>query len=447
QLIKIMSCDVSDEHFRLEKTDTKIEIQVMSGNVRSAFRSVYTFGGKINWFPGHMIKAAKQLRESINKVDVVLEIRDARAPISSGNPLLYDILKQWKDQDGLKSHFIVFNKADLSNHNLQSRIKSHFEQSSTSSSSLPLSPSELNHQVRVAFTQSSSKQNSAATQHSSHPRHPYQVIKQSVQYHNDMLSKLQQSNATPASAAPVSTSWIDPSKLKREINMLVIGVPNVGKSSLINAIRTACKLTKAAKTGALPGVTRQFSGFRVSDDPPAFLVDTPGIMIPGVQEDNERALKLALIGAISEKGVSNQDVADYLLFKLNQLNNTTYVKLLDIPDGQPTDRISELLEHVCRHQKFYQTSKTGDATPTQSSRHSSRQSSPRQQQQHVEQQQPLQHYDFEQASRYFINMYRNGKFGNFCLDKISDGSVAAAATTTTPLTGDSNSEQKQEITP
>jgi hypothetical protein len=63
--------------------------------------------------------------------------------------------------------------------------------------------------------------------------------------------------------------------------MLVVGIPNVGKSTIINGIRLACGKKKAAKTGASPGVTRALSGFSVCDDPPAYLVDTPGVMLPG----------------------------------------------------------------------------------------------------------------------------------------------------------------------
>lgn len=80
-------------------------------------------------------------------------------------------------------------------------------------------------------------------------------------------------------------------------NMLVMGVPNVGKSTLINALRRA-KMGKAggAKTGPLPGVTRALSGFRVSQSPSAFLLDSPGVMLPRIA-DPDVALKLGLTGA------------------------------------------------------------------------------------------------------------------------------------------------------
>lgn len=80
-------------------------------------------------------------------------------------------------------------------------------------------------------------------------------------------------------------------------NLLVMGVPNVGKSTLINALRRA-KMGKAggAKTGPLPGVTRALSGFRVSVSPSAFLLDSPGVMLPRMA-DPDVALKLGLTGS------------------------------------------------------------------------------------------------------------------------------------------------------
>lgn len=80
-------------------------------------------------------------------------------------------------------------------------------------------------------------------------------------------------------------------------NMLVIGVPNVGKSTLINALRRAkTGRSGGAKTGPLPGVTRALSGFRVSTSPSAFLLDSPGVMLPRLP-DADIALKLGLTGA------------------------------------------------------------------------------------------------------------------------------------------------------
>lgn len=63
--------------------------------------------------------------------------------------------------------------------------------------------------------------------------------------------------------------------------MLIVGIPNVGKSTIINSLRQLSGKRKPAKTGAMPGITRAMSGFAVCDDPPIYLIDSPGVMLPG----------------------------------------------------------------------------------------------------------------------------------------------------------------------
>ncbi|EFA76861.1 hypothetical protein PPL_09613 [Heterostelium album PN500] len=394
------------------------------GTTNQSFRSSFTYGGKINWFPGHMIKATKQLKENIKNVDVVLEIRDSRAPLSTENPLLQDILRQTFKDGAKKTHIVVFNKADMSNHNLQSKIKLYYDQYNRLTE-------DRAYNKHIAFTQSASKTNSAATTHQSHPRHPYQVIKNAVELHRQQQDKLQQQQQQQENNNNnnkiIDTTIIDRKQMKKEINMLVIGVPNVGKSSLINSIRNACRMTKSAKTGALPGVTRNITGFRVSDDPPAFLVDTPGIMIPGVLEDVERALTLSLVGAISEKIVDHTVVADYLLFKMNQMRITTYVTVLKL--DAPTDDINRLLEHICQLKGMYLTNQQQfQQIKLNNDRLNSNKTN-----------------DTEQASRYLINLFREGKFGNFTLDKIpSPPTSLDQIIITTPNTLEILQQQQQQ---
>ncbi|EGG23114.1 hypothetical protein DFA_05244 [Cavenderia fasciculata] len=398
--------------------------------MNKAFRASFEYGGKINWFPGHMIKASKEVRETLKRIDIVLEIRDSRAPISSENPLLSDIIKE--EQRENTSHVIIFNKADLSNHNLQKKIQQKFENRDKG--------------VSVAFTQaamskaaSHAGQSAAALSQISHPRHPYNAVVTAIKFHKDWLNekkrqqqeiqlqrlqeqkdekeRIEQLNnnnningstnmintttttttSTPIQPKKINTTKIDSSKLKKELNLMVIGLPNLGKSSIINSIRTASSMAKSAKTGALPGVTKHISGFRVLDDPPAFLVDTPGIMIPGSMKDIEHALTLAAIGSISERIIDIKVVADFLLFKMNQLGQTTYVKALDYPEG-PTDDIHKLLSHMCMKHGFINNHNTLESLKNSSSSHNS--------------------YDYNQASKLFLQMYRDGKFGHFSLDKI-----------------------------
>ncbi|KAF2068203.1 hypothetical protein CYY_010473 [Polysphondylium violaceum] len=320
------------------------------------FRSSFQYNGRINWFPGHMIKTRKLLKDTLKFIDVVIEIRDSRAPLSTENPILNELLMT--NNNNRKSRVIVFNKSDLSNLQLQKRITDYFEdtaaQDKRKGAVAPM----------IAFTQSH------ANPSSSHPRHPLQLLKKAAEMH---LKRY-----------PPPTSYIQ-SPLQKEINMLVVGLPNVGKSSFINSIRSSSHKSKAAKVGALPGVTRNIRGFRACDSPPAYLVDTPGIMIPGNLEDTEKALTLSLLGSISEKIVPLHVVADFLLYKLNQLNNTKYLTAFELDPKKPTDDINELLNHICIKKKMLLTNNEPD---------------------------------LDQAAKYFITQYRDAKFGCFTLDTI-----------------------------
>ena len=99
------------------------------------------------------------------------------------------------------------------------------------------------------------------------------------------------------------------------VTLMVMGVPNVGKSSFINAMSSGVHGTgKKAKTGPLPAVTRHVRAVKVTDNPVAFLLDTPGIMVPKVASC-EQGLKLALTGSIRDMVVGEHLLADYLLYR------------------------------------------------------------------------------------------------------------------------------------
>lgn len=124
--------------------------------------------------------------------------------------------------------------------------------------------------------------------------------------------------------------------------LMIIGVPNVGKSSLINALRNRNLQKKnAAPVGAIAGITRSvLNRIKICDDPLVYLLDTPGILTPNIGS-TEIGMKLALCACLQDHLVGPELIADYLLFWLNKHNKFVYTKKIGI--DKPTDNIAEVL--------------------------------------------------------------------------------------------------------
>ncbi|KAG0055821.1 Mitochondrial GTPase [Linnemannia elongata] len=166
--------------------------------------------------------------------------------------------------------------------------------------------------------------------------------------------------------------------------VMVVGMPNVGKSSLINSLRRiGVKKGKAAPTGAIPGITRTVAGtIKVLESPKVYLIDTPGVMIPHIP-DPVSAIKVALTGAISDHLSDEEVIADYLLFQLNQAQDYSYAKLYNVKE--PTDDIKVFLPQVA---KYIGALKKGGE------------------------------YNLPAAAQFLVKQYRLGKLGRFTLDDI-----------------------------
>ena len=220
----------------------------------------------IHWYPGHIAKAEKKLKEQINIVDVVIEVIDARIPKSSSYP---DIEKLLKD----KPRLILMNKSDLADSektkSWQKRIKDETK-------------------CPVISTCSSD---------------------------NKDLSKIL--NKLTELGQPKIISLVKKGLLPRAVRVMVVGMPNVGKSSIINKL---IKKTKA-KTGAKAGVTREQQWVRIN--PKVDLLDTPGI-IPLKQDDQNKAYKLAFVDSIGENAYDVEAVASEFIEDINK----TYPDLL-----------------------------------------------------------------------------------------------------------------------
>lgn len=228
----------------------------------------------IHWYPGHIAKAEKKLKEQLSLVDAVIEVLDARIPFSSGYDNIAGLLND-------KPRLILFNKADLAD---KSKLKTFVEKIEN----------ESGYPVIFSDAKNSKDLN--------------MVVKKAVELSEPRIEAIMKKGL-----------------LRRPARVMVVGMPNVGKSSIIN------KLTRSSKTkiGAKAGITRQQQWVRIN--PQLELLDTPGI-IPMKQEDQSRAMKLAFVNAVSENAYSNESVANELLELLAEKYHDVLKKYYNLDD-------------------------------------------------------------------------------------------------------------------
>ncbi|XP_054061129.1 mitochondrial ribosome-associated GTPase 1 isoform X1 [Rissa tridactyla] len=285
------------------------------GSVPGAFRQRFDFGGRdvASWFPGHMAKGLRQMRASLRRADCLIEVHDARIPLSGRNPMLREVL-------GIRPHVLVLNKRDLADPQRKPTVLEYLKQQGCS---------------HVVFTDCQRDDN----------------VKKIV----PLVAKLV--DDSPRYHRAEST----------EYSILVIGVPNVGKSSLINSLRRLhLKKGKATAVGGEPGVTKAvLTRIQVCEKPLMYLVDTPGVLPPKL-EDVETGVKLALCGAIRDHLVGEDIMADYLLYTLNKQQQFGYVQRYGLAEA--CDAIEPVLRRVAlargRTQKVKVLTGTGNVNVT-----------------------------------------------------------------------------------
>lgn len=217
----------------------------------------------IQWYPGHIAKAEKALKEQLKLVDVVLEVRDTRIPLVTQHPLV----SQWT---GSKMRVLVINRMDM------------------------ISP-----QVRQLWESWFKAQGEV----------PYFTDAQ----HGKGVSAVAQ--AVQAAGVEVNKKRRDRGMLPRPVRAVVIGFPNVGKSALINRLLGKRVVESARRAG----VTKQLRWVRISDE--IELLDAPGV-IPAKLDDREAAIKLAICDDIGEASYNNQLIATELVDLLTYLEAT-----------------------------------------------------------------------------------------------------------------------------
>lgn len=208
----------------------------------------------INWYPGHMAKTKRQIIEDLKLIDVVVELLDARIPVSSRNPDISQITKN-------KKRIILLNKSDLSDENQNNKWLQYYK----------------NNGIPTVLVDANSGKG----------------IEQTLRE----INKVMEEDLKIA---------MQKGRIGKNIRVMILGIPNVGKSSFINRVS---KKTSAV-VGNKPGVTRQKQWIRIANN--IELLDTPGVLWPKF-ESEEVGLNLAYTGSIKDELIEKTEVAYQLL--------------------------------------------------------------------------------------------------------------------------------------
>lgn len=280
----------------------------------------------INWYPGHMKKTKDLLQENLKLVNIVIEVIDARIPISSKNPD-FDLL--FRD----KKRLIVLNKYDLADPNLNKAWEEYYKSKGWSC---------------VLYNSTNNKE----------------------------LNKL---NAAIAEASKEIVERYKKRGLKnRTIKAMIVGIPNVGKSTLINSLAKR----KSAKTGNMPGVTKGKQWINLAGN--IDLLDTPGILWPKF-EDDVTALNLAFTGAIKDQVMVLEEIALKFVEKMLELNKINAI--IDLYNIEIGEKPLDILDNIAIKKGFL-LNKTD--------------------------------IDYLRVSNLLFNDFRSGKFGKITLETPSE---------------------------
>ena len=229
------------------------------------------------WYPGHMLKAQHAMRQALSLVDLAVELVDARAPLATRNPRLARLIAN-------KSRIILANKADLACKALNANWTKWFAARG----------------LRLDFVQADKLSRPEAM---------------TASWREQVL----RDRAARGATRP----------LLRPIRMMIVGIPNIGKSTLINHLRAK----NIAKTGPVPGVTRQTQWVPLAGG--IELLDTPGILWPQLRDPRQQLLLTAL-GNIPDTAIAPVFTAEYLIERLRELPIREPLKNLDLDDAPET---------------------------------------------------------------------------------------------------------------
>lgn len=227
----------------------------------------------INWYPGHMKKTIDNIKSSLKLVDIVGEIIDARIPISSKNPVIDKILEN-------KPRIMILNKSDMANEGETKKWQSYYK----------------------------SKGYGVVIIDALHSKGLDKIYSRAKDLLEEKFKKLEEKNIQ-----------------SKTIRMMIVGIPNVGKSTFINNIAKR----KSAKIGDRPGVTKQVQWIKTNND--LELLDTPGVLWPKFEEERV-GLNLAFTGAIKDEIMDIENLAFKFIEVLNSIDKNILKNRYDLED-------------------------------------------------------------------------------------------------------------------
>ena len=242
----------------------------------------------ISWYPGHMAKTKREIKEKIGLIDIVFEVLDARIPLSSKNKDIDDIIKN-------KTRVIVMTKKDLCDLSETKKWKDYYE--------------KLGYKVILTDLV--------------HDGNLNEILSVTNEIANSMNAKRKEKGLKP-----------------RKVRILILGVPNVGKSTLINRLVKK----KATNVGNKPGITKNLEWIRINKD--LELLDTPGILWPRLEGKN-MSLNLASMTAIKEEILNREDVAIYIIQKMLEFYPEQFKARYKLDDS--FDVIVPILDHIAKN--------------------------------------------------------------------------------------------------
>lgn len=232
----------------------------------------------INWYPGHMKKTRELIQANLKLVDVVLELVDARIAISSRNPIIDELIAR-------KPRVVVLNKVDLANSKITEEWLNYFR--------------DQGH-MAIALNGATGQGVPALLK----------MLEKFQEEKNNVGERGQDLDVGENCVRPIKENDINPQR-KKFIRLMIVGVPNVGKSSLINSLMGR----RAAQTGDRPGVTRGKQWLTLKNG--MQLLDTPGILWPKF-EDPKVGLNLAFCGSIKDETMDTADLGFELIKELRE---------------------------------------------------------------------------------------------------------------------------------